>query len=101
MSAAIEIITSARVRRGDPFVASVDVRGAHPGAEISVRIEHRRGPAPRSPAQQKAAQAGPAGTASVSFLVAIPSAGYALLLATASEPGGAPFHPDAEIVEVL
>lgn len=101
MSAAIELITPARVKRSDPFVASVDVRGARPGAELDVWLEHRRGPAPRSSIQQKAAQAGPAGTASVSFLVAIPSAGYALLLATATDGGGTPFHPDAEIVEVL
>lgn len=101
MSMAIALITPARVKRSDPFVASVDVRGARPGAEVDVWLEHLRGPAPRASIPPKAAQVGPGGTASVSFLVAIPSAGYALLLATATEGGGRSAHPDAEIVEVL
>lgn len=101
MSATLDLITPARVQKGAPLVASVDVRDARPGSEITVRLAHRRGPEPRFPTQEKRASAGPAGTASASFSVSLASGGTAVLLATASDDKGTFFEPDAEVVEVL
>jgi hypothetical protein len=101
MSGSLDLITPARVQRGTPLVATVDVRGALPGAEITVRLEQKRGPEPRVAPQEKRASAGPAGTASASFSIALAASGAAVLLATASDRDGAFFQPDAEIVEVL
>jgi len=101
MAASTELITSTRVQRGAPLVASVEVRGARPGSRLTVRIEHKRGAGPRFPAQEKVAAAGPTGIASASFIVTMPTAGPAVLLATVHDGSETTFPPDAEMVEVL
>jgi len=100
MPGTIDLILPASVRAGAPFIASVDVKSAPAGAELTVYLEQRRGPGPRWTLQTEAATASPAGAASATFSVALAGPGDAVLVATARDHAGTFFAPDAESVEV-
>jgi hypothetical protein len=88
------------VQKDRPFQASVTVTGAQPGSDVTVTLEQKRGVDPFSPTQCKVAPADPSGQASAVFEVKLAGPATVVLLASACDPSGTYFRPDAESVEV-
>lgn len=88
------------VEKDRTFQASVTVQGAKPGSEVTVTLEQKRGITPLSASQCKVAPVDSAGQASAVFDVKLAGPATAVLLASASDPTGTYFRPDARSIEV-
>jgi hypothetical protein len=96
----VELVVPSSVKRGIPFIATVDVRSGEPGRSVTIMLEQKRGVGVFWPPQSAVTLSDEGGMASASFTLMLEGPTTAVLIATAYDRVGTYFNPDGAALAV-
>jgi hypothetical protein len=102
--ATLNLVTTREAPSDTPFPATVEVRQAPPGTDITVILNQTARGLPPLYTEQAVVQSGPDGRARADFQVVLRGVAgdtlFAVLVASATDPQNSFYEPDAEMVLV-